>query len=510
MADHPHRPYRGEQPAHGSSGGGDPLAELARLIGGQNDPFASPQQRDTRQDHAAWHAGHESFNHHDPRAAAANSEYPEPLPPSAEPAYDSSYGGFGPPRSRQEAAPPKFAAPQSFPGQGYPGQSQGYPGQGQGYPGQGYASDPFYREDAHNAHHGRHDDYEDEEQAPARRRGGMLTVVAVIALGLVGTAAAFGYRAVFGNNGSSTPPVIKADTTPAKIVPAAVPNDQSKQIYDRVGERAPAEKVVSREEKPVDVADSLKTPRIVGGPAVTSTAPAPNPVAPQPVALPANASALAAPNAPGASTPKRVRTVTIKPDGTDGESPVATAARVAATPTPAAMPAPAAPPAAAPAPAAPAPARVASAAPQDVPPPAPVRTTRVPVQQQAVANPNAPLSLSPPPAGGAAPARATVRTASAPASQAPAAQASASSGGGYTVQVSSQRTEAEAQSAFRALQSKYPDQLGGQQPMIRRADLGDKGVFYRVQVGPFGSSDQAGQLCSNLKSAGGTCVVQKN
>ena len=29
-------------------------------------------------------------------------------------------------------------------------------------------------------------------------------------------------------------------------------------------------------------------------------------------------------------------------------------------------------------------------------------------------------------------------------------------------------------------------------------------------VGPFGSTEEAGQFCSNLKSAGGQCVIQKN
>jgi cell division protein FtsN len=51
--------------------------------------------------------------------------------------------------------------------------------------------------------------------------------------------------------------------------------------------------------------------------------------------------------------------------------------------------------------------------------------------------------------------------------------------------------------------------LGGYQANIRRADLGEKGVYYRVQVGPF-ASDQATELCSRLQSAGGQCVVQRN
>jgi cell division protein FtsN len=59
------------------------------------------------------------------------------------------------------------------------------------------------------------------------------------------------------------------------------------------------------------------------------------------------------------------------------------------------------------------------------------------------------------------------------------------------------------------LQAKYPNLLGGRAPIIRRADLGAKGVYYRAMVGPFASADQATELCSNLKSAGASCLVQK-
>jgi cell division septation protein DedD len=95
--------------------------------------------------------------------------------------------------------------------------------------------------------------------------------------------------------------------------------------------------------------------------------------------------------------------------------------------------------------------------------------------------------------------------------EAPAAPvATAPSGGGYTVQVTSQRSEAEAQTAFKSLQAKFPAQLGNRQPIIHRADLGDKGTYYRALVGPFASSEAAASMCSNLKAAGGSCLVQKN
>jgi cell division septation protein DedD len=83
--------------------------------------------------------------------------------------------------------------------------------------------------------------------------------------------------------------------------------------------------------------------------------------------------------------------------------------------------------------------------------------------------------------------------------------------GAYVVQVSAQRTEAEAQSSYRALQQKYPAVLGSREANIRRVDLGDKGgIFYRAQVGSFATSEQATAFCDNLKAAGGQCIVQRN
>ena len=119
------------------------------------------------------------------------------------------------------------------------------------------------------------------------------------------------------------------------------------------------------------------------------------------------------------------------------------------------------------------------------------------------------MSIVPPQGEAAPPAPARTRTAVAQ-PMAPAPAQSAAAGGGYAVQLTSQRSEAEAQSAFRSLAAKYPTQLGGHQPIIRQADLGAKGIYYRALVGPFASMEQAAGLCSSLKAAGGTCIVQRN
>jgi hypothetical protein len=121
------------------------------------------------------------------------------------------------------------------------------------------------------------------------------------------------------------------------------------------------------------------------------------------------------------------------------------------------------------------------------------------------ASADAPMSISPQPA---APAAAEGRMAAANAMQG-GADTGVTPTNGYLVQVSSQRSETDAQTSYRSLQTKFPDVLGQRQPVIKRADLGEKGIYYRAMVGPFGTPDEAVQLCNSLKTAGGQCVVQK-
>ena len=181
--------------------------------------------------------------------------------------------------------------------------------------------------------------------------------------------------------------------------------------------------------------------------------------------------------------PRKIKTFSVRGDQADG-----TGAPVAAVAPPAGKPAPA-------------------------PKTAPVASRSAAPSAEASAN--TPLSLSPQtaqPAPAAAPAetRTRVATTGSPAQTASSPAAATGGNGGYVVQVSSQRSEADAQASFKALQSKFPTVLGSQSPLIKRADLGDKGVYYRAMVGPFGSADEASQFCGNLKTAGGQCVVQRN
>ncbi|RAI28103.1 hypothetical protein CH340_23855 [Rhodoplanes serenus] len=87
---------------------------------------------------------------------------------------------------------------------------------------------------------------------------------------------------------------------------------------------------------------------------------------------------------------------------------------------------------------------------------------------------------------------------------------SAAESGNYVVQLSAQKTPEEARASFRAMQEKYPSVLSSRQVLVKKKDLGPKGIYYGSQVGPFASRDDAVQLCESLKAAGGNCIVQRN
>jgi cell division septation protein DedD len=51
--------------------------------------------------------------------------------------------------------------------------------------------------------------------------------------------------------------------------------------------------------------------------------------------------------------------------------------------------------------------------------------------------------------------------------------------------------------------------LASQEPVVVRADLGAKGVFYRVRLVGFESQGDANRTCSKLKAKGVKCFISK-
>ena len=461
-------PYRrAAEPATPSeeAGARDPLAELARLLG-QSDPFAelgrsNPRPREAQDAPTTAPADWRSAPARQPQFAAADSIRARAQRPSLDyadsPAPEESHGFddrvYDEPRSSAEQGA-YYGADQ---GAHYDAQQGAYYGEEPPQPSEaGY--DPEYYADETPL------DPQDEamyDDAPRARRGGNLaTVVALVGCAVFGTAGAYAFRTYYTSPGATQPPpVITADTsTPTKIVPAGDPQ-ASKTVQDRVA-NAEREQVISKQEEPVTLKD-------LANQAAPPNQAAPRAVLPAPVAPGRGASQPAAGAASGSDEPKKIRTVTIRPDGGDMSGK-------------------------------PVPSQGASAAQA----PAPTAAKAAPARS------SGPISLDPQSDAAAA---TRTRTATAPPVPARAApDATESAGEGFMVQLSSQKSEAEAQSSFRSLQAKFPNELGGMQPVIRRADLGSKGVFYRTMIGPFASAHEAGQFCAGYKAAGGQCVVPNN
>jgi hypothetical protein len=525
MADNNFRPFRSrdsltrEDVDPTNEAARDPLAELARIIGQSNrvndfdrdprrnvvqtldeplpaadrdwpadDGYAEPDAPDQYPDRYEENyvqprlpepypadRAYERNDRDDARAPSIASQYSEPAEPYDDPhddetAYDARYRDQEPPRpaGRQPAL-----APQSH-------------------------DDEYEAEDQWDDQTDRQsddaEDYFDDEAAGRPRRRGVVVVLAMLGLVLIGAGGAFAYRSMFGGAilAPSLPPVIKANDAPNKIVPNRSDAQSAASNPAGAATSGSPDKLVSREEQPVAIQPANAPPRIVStipvlpAPGAAPSGP-PAAVAPAAPALPSAPSKVAAPAQPpaaplaGSGEPKKVHTVTIRSDQVGNPS------------------------AAAPAP-----------APTTAPPAARPRATEAPARATAPkAGGNAPLAIVPVAQGAAAPAaepppRSRVARTEAPSAPIATAPAAAPAAGGYAVQVTSQRSEAEAQTEFRSLQAKFPSQLGSRQPIIHRADLGDKGTFYRALVGPFASSEAASAMCSNLKAAGGSCIVQKN
>jgi hypothetical protein len=79
--------------------------------------------------------------------------------------------------------------------------------------------------------------------------------------------------------------------------------------------------------------------------------------------------------------------------------------------------------------------------------------------------------------------------------------------GAFRLQLASLRDRGSATSEGARLKSNYGDILGDKSLVLESADLGSRGVFHRVQLGPFGSRDNASLACSDLKARGQDCLV---
>ncbi len=81
---------------------------------------------------------------------------------------------------------------------------------------------------------------------------------------------------------------------------------------------------------------------------------------------------------------------------------------------------------------------------------------------------------------------------------------------GFLVQIGAVQDESAAVGEIARLTKRNPDILAELSGIVVRADLGDKGVWYRMRVGPFATRAAADGVCGQLKAVDVGCFVVAN
>lgn len=79
--------------------------------------------------------------------------------------------------------------------------------------------------------------------------------------------------------------------------------------------------------------------------------------------------------------------------------------------------------------------------------------------------------------------------------------------GRYRLQVAAVRGRSEAQAVAARLKKDYAAALGGREPEVDEAVIGNMGTFYRVRIGPFADANEPGTLCTKLRGIGLDCLI---
>jgi len=112
----------------------------------------------------------------------------------------------------------------------------------------------------------------------------------------------------------------------------------------------------------------------------------------------------------------------------------------------------------------------------------------------------------------AAPTPAEIRAGDAevPASAGPAQLPAAPqfvSNGPYVAQLAALQSEAAVDQAWRRLSSRAPQMFAAARLDVERADLGQRGIYYRVRAGYFADRTNAARFCDRIRQMGQDCIV---
>jgi SPOR domain len=348
-------------------------------------------------------------------------------------------------------------------------------------------------EEAEGAEHWRYEDTAEgsREAGPPfdeiRSRRPLYVMAAVIVAGIAGIGASFVFKD--GVSRQEEIATIRAADGPAKIHPETAAGteipDQDASILGGSPQQPPVA-VVNNVEQPADLSTQANVPeapanppRAIAGLATgAASVPVPAPPAqaqPQPSAEPLSIADLI--------EPKKVKTVSVRPDGTLLPNDAPPQVTAAAVPVPAARPTAAS--------------MAKAATPKSA---ARVATTPRPAAPDANGNPQPRTSIA---------AKAKRVELADTRDPAPAAEAPQASPGSFAVQLAAPGTEQEARETQVRLMQKFAAELAGFHTSIHKAAVGGKPV-YRIRVPGFPSRDEAIALCQKVQSGGGNCFVAKN
>ena len=82
--------------------------------------------------------------------------------------------------------------------------------------------------------------------------------------------------------------------------------------------------------------------------------------------------------------------------------------------------------------------------------------------------------------------------------------------GDYFVQLASVKSDQSARQEWARLRKVHPALLGDLALEVQRADLGDRGIFYRIRTGPFPNRATAQDMCAQIKAAKLACLVVRD
>ncbi|MFQ6019000.1 MAG: SPOR domain-containing protein [Kiloniellaceae bacterium] len=79
--------------------------------------------------------------------------------------------------------------------------------------------------------------------------------------------------------------------------------------------------------------------------------------------------------------------------------------------------------------------------------------------------------------------------------------------GPYVIQLASVKSAAAAEGEWSRLQKSHPDLLGDMELTVQEADLGARGIFFRIRTGPFPNLTTAKDMCWQLRAENLDCLV---